>query len=189
MVQLAVGLQRGADAAARPGTGVRLALHPWPKIRDTKRRHVATLPHMPRCPVKQVLSSVRLLLKRCQQLGDSGLCYSSQVRTHVAPGSRAWADCFAHVQVLLQPFHIDRKGEIPAGQRPTYAMRLFSWQVQPPDADPDPDHRNIVPALQTHEPGLYCTLSTQRWRNDWLQARSTPRPRCHRKVVITARHR
>ena len=33
------------------------------------------------------------------------------------------------VQVLLEPFHIDRKGEIPAGQRPTYAMRLFSWQV------------------------------------------------------------
>ena len=39
------------------------------------------------------------------------------------------ADCLLSAQVLLEPFHIDRKGEIPAGQQPTYAMRLFSWQV------------------------------------------------------------
>ena len=33
-------------------------------------------------------------------------------------------------QVLLEPFNIDRKGEIPVGQGPTYAMRLFSWQAR-----------------------------------------------------------
>lgn len=48
----------------------------------------------------------------------------------LAGNSCAVSRLYLAVQVLLEPFHIDRKGEIPAGQKPTYAMRLFSWQVR-----------------------------------------------------------
>jgi hypothetical protein len=33
------------------------------------------------------------------------------------------------LQELAQPFHLDRKGEVPAGKQPTYQMPVFTFSV------------------------------------------------------------
>ncbi len=33
------------------------------------------------------------------------------------------------LQVLAEPFHLDRKGEVPAGKQQTYKMPVFTFSV------------------------------------------------------------
>jgi hypothetical protein len=85
--------------------------NPWHRVYATNFRHLF---HTDSCDVVGLLC-----LHPAKSGGLSAIASSTSLYNELA---RTRPDL---AKVLAQPFHVDRKGEIPAGKQPTYEMAIF----------------------------------------------------------------